>query len=327
MSILVTGASGFLGSHVAETLAKAGREVVALVRSTSNTRFLETLPNVRLAYGSVEDRASVQVAMQGVTGVIHAAGLTKARTQAEFLHVNTEGTENLVDAALEAGTVTRFVLVSTAAVAGPSAEDGTPVRVGTETAPVTAYGRSKLAAERSLLAAKGLHSVILRPTVIYGPRDAEILVFFKAVNGGVLPLTNPLGALTSMIYATDCAAACVRALDADVPSGSIYFIEDGKPISFGEMITQIEAALGKKAWLRVPLPKRLTQVAAAATEMYGRATNTAVMFTRDKCNELQAPGWAFDGTPAREALGWQPQVDFAEGLRRTVQAYREAGWL
>ncbi len=80
--------------------------------------------------------------MQGVTGIIHAAGLTKARTPVEFMHVNTEGfPENLVEAALEAGTVNRFVLVSTAAVAGPSAEDGTPVRVGTETAPVTAYGR------------------------------------------------------------------------------------------------------------------------------------------------------------------------------------------
>jgi len=327
MSILVTGASGFLGSHVVEALAKSGRDVVALVRASSNTRFLETLPNVRLARGSVEDRASVQAAMAGVTGVVHAAGLTKARTHAEFMHVNTEGTENVAEAAVESGTVTRFVLVSSAAVAGPSSADGTPVRVGMETAPVTAYGRSKLAAERSVLAAKSLHSVIVRPTVIYGPRDAEILVFFKAVNSGILPLTNPLGALTSMIYATDCAQACVRALDADVPSGSTYFIEDGAPISFGEMITQIEAALGKKAWLRVPLPKRLTQAAAIATEAYGRFANTPVMFTRDKCNELQATGWAFDGTTARLELGFQPEVDFAEGLRRTVQAYREAGWL
>jgi len=328
MSILVTGASGFLGSHVAETLSKAGRDVVALVRRSSNTRFLETLPNVRLARGSVEDRDSLGGAMQGVTSVIHAAGLTKAKNPLEFMRVNTEGTEHLIDAALEAGTVKRFVLVSSAAVAGPSASDGTPVRVGEETAPVTGYGRSKLAAERSLLAVKDkLHSVILRPTVIYGPRDAEILVFFKAVQNGILPLTNPLGALTSMIYATDCARACVQALEADVASGSTYFLEDGDPVSFGDMIRQIETALGKKAWLRIPLPGALTRAAAAATEAYGRLTDSAVMFTRDKCNELQASGWAFDGSSARAALDWTPVVDFPEGLRRTVLAYREAGWL
>ncbi len=278
--------------------------------------------------GAVEDRASVTFAMQGVTGIIHAAGLTKARSPSEFLRVNTEGTENLIEAALESGLVTRFVLVSSAAVAGPSSADGTPVRVGSETAPVTAYGRSKLAAERSLLAvAERLRSVILRPTVIYGPRDAEILVFFKAVQNGVLPLTNPLGALTSMIYASDCANACVQALEADVPSGSTYFLEDGHPISFGEMITSIEQALGKKAWLRIPLPPALTQAAATATEIFGKITDRAVMFTRDKCNELQATGWAFDGSPARAALNWTPEVDFPDGLRRTVLSYREAGWL
>lgn len=328
MSILVTGATGFLGSHVAEALSRAGREVTCLVRSSSNTRFLETLPGVRLVRGAVEDPKSLGPAFEGVTGVIHAAGLTKAKNPTEFMRVNTEGTENLVDAALDSGKVTRFVLVSSAAVAGPSAADGTPVRIGSESTPVTAYGRSKLAAERSVLAHKDkLHSVILRPTVIYGPRDAEILVFFKAVQNGVLPLTNPLGALTSMIYATDCASACVRALDADVPSGSTYFLEDGHPVSFGEMISQIEVALGKKAWLRVPLPSKVTQAAAAATEVFGKLTNRAVMFTRDKCNELQATGWAFDGTSTRAALGWTPEVDFPAGLQRTVVAYREAGWL
>jgi nucleoside-diphosphate-sugar epimerase len=328
MSILVTGATGFLGSHVAEALSKAGREVVALVRSSSNTKFLETLPGVRLVRGAIEDAASLRPALEGVTGVIHSAGLTKAKSPTEFMRVNTEGTENLLEAAIESGRVTRFVFVSSAAVGGPSGADGQPVRVGSETAPVTAYGRSKLAAERSVLAVKDkLRSVILRPAVIYGPRDAEILVFFKAVQNGVLPLTNPLGALTSMIYASDCADACVRALDADVPSGSTYFLEDGHPVSFGEMISQIEIALGKKAWLRVPLPSKVTQAAAAATEVFGKLTNRAVMFTRDKCNELQATGWVSDGTSARSELAWTPAVTFPEGLQRTVLAYRDAGWL
>lgn len=328
MAILVTGATGFLGSHIAEALSRAGEEVWALVRKSSNTSFLRTLPNVRLITGAIDDLPSCIEAARGATAIIHSAGLTKARGPTEFLKVNTEGTENLIEAALESGSVQRFVHVSTAAVAGPSRKGGAPVRVGTETAPITAYGRSKLAAERSLVTKKDkLHSVILRPAVIYGPRDAEILVFFKSVQSGVLPLTNPPSALTSMIYATDCARACVRALSADVPSGSTYFLEDGHPITFGEMVQQIEAALGKKAWLRIPLPPAITRAAALATEVYGRTTSRAVMFTLDKSSELLAEGWAFDGSDAYGPLDWKPEVGFDEGVRRTVAAYRQAGWL
>lgn len=329
MTILVTGATGFLGSHVAEQLSQGGRQVRALVRKTSNTKFLKTLAGVELAYGAVDDAESCMAAMAGVTGVVHAAGLVKARSGQEFLRVNTEGTENLLNAAEKAGTVQRFVFVSSQAAGGPSDADGSPVRVGEEKAPVTAYGRSKLAAEALLVASKDkVHSVILRPPAIYGPRDGEILIFFKSVHTGVLPLTNPPTARYSMIYGPDCAAACVKALDAEVESGSVFYVDDGHPVLFGEMIEKVEVALGKKAWLRVPLPQGLVRGAAAVTELYGKVTNQAVMLTRDKCNELhERGGWVCDGTPARAALGWEPTVQFAEGVKLTADWYKAEGWL
>lgn len=327
MTVLVTGATGFLGSHVAEQLSNAGRSVRALVRASSNTKFLSSLPNVTLAYGSVENRASVFEAMQGVTSVVHVAGLVKAKDGEEFRRVNTGGTQIMLDAALEHG-VKRFVFVSSQAAGGPSDAGGAPVRVGEERAPVTAYGGSKLSAERLLIAAKDrLHSVILRPPAIYGPRDREILIFFKAVKSGVLPLTNPLGAMYSMIYGPDCAAACIKALDASVPSGSVYYVEDGAPISFEEMIRSVETALQKRAWIRVPLPERLVRTAARVSEMYGKITDQPVMLTVDKCNELRAPGWVCDGAPARRDLGWEPRVVFSEGVRLTADWYKSEGWL
>lgn len=328
MTILVTGATGFLGSHVAEQLSKAGRPVRALVRKSSNKKFLESLKNVELVYGAVDDAESCIEATKGVTGIIHAAGLVKARSSEEFRQVNTEGTENLLLGAQQAGTVKRFVFVSSQATAGPSDANGTPVRVGEETSPVTAYGRSKLAAERILLAAKSTVPItILRPPAIYGPRDNEILIFFKAVRSGVLPLTNPLDAKYSMIYGPDCAAACIRALDTDLESGTILFVDDGQPVTFREMIERVEVALGKKAWVRLPLPQALVKGAAAVTELYGKATNQAVMLTRDKCNELHAPGWVCDGSEARKVLGWNPQVQFAEGVKLTAAWYKQEGWL
>ena len=328
MTILVTGATGFLGSHVAEQLSGAGRKVRALVRESSNTEFLSTLENVDLVFGAVDDAPSCVAAAEGVTGVIHCAGLVKARNGEEFRKVNTEGTENLMTASMKAGTVKRFVFVSSQATAGPSDVMGSPVHVGQESEPVTAYGRSKLAAEKTLLAyKKELPVTILRPPAIYGPRDREILVFFKAVKGGILPLTNPLDAKYSMIYGPDCAAATIRALDADIPSGSVLFVEDGRPVSFREMIEQIEIALDKKAWLRLPLPKILVQGAAALTEVYGKVTNQAVMLTMDKCKELHAPGWVCNGDDAKELLDWEPKVQFAEGVKITANWYRQEGWL
>lgn len=327
MTVLVTGASGFLGSHVVEQLSRLGRTVRALVRRTSNTKFLTTMPGVELAYGTVEDIESIRTALGGVTQVVHVAGLVKARSSKEFFAVNTGGTENVVRASKEHG-VQKFVLVSSQAVGGPSPKGGPPVTVGHETAPVTDYGRSKLAAEWAVIDAKDqLESVILRPPAIYGPRDGEVLVFFKAVKSGVLPLTNPLDAMYSMIYGPDCGMACVNALDAQVPSGSRYFIEDGEPISFAEMIRLVERAVGRKAWMRIPLPKNVVRAAAQVVETYGKVVGTPVMLTVDKCNELHASSWVCDGSLARRELGFEPKVRFRDGVILTANWYRENGWL
>jgi nucleoside-diphosphate-sugar epimerase len=168
--------------------------------------------------------------------------------------------------------------------------------------------------------------VILRPPAIYGPRDREILAFFKSIKMGVLPLLGPTQNKLSMIYGSDCAAACIAALDRDLASGSVYHIDDGRPHTMEELIMLTESAMGRRAKLRVHLPRRLVETAALGLEIYGRATNRAVMLTRDKCNELFEQ-WVCDGARARRELGWSPEVSFEDGIRRTVAWYREAGWL
>lgn len=328
MTVLLTGGMGFLGSHVAELLSRAGRPVRALVRKTSDTTFLKTLENVELCDGAVDDRDSFLAAAEGATAIIHAAGLVKARSSDEFFRVNTDGTKNALDAARRAGpSFRRFVLVSSLAAAGPSDAEGRPVSCDADPRPVTHYGKSKLAAERAAIAAKDEVPVtILRPPAIYGPRDREILAFFKALKVGVLPIMGSTKNKLSMIFGADCAAACVAAIDADVPSGSTYFVNDGAVYTFEDLILHAEAALGKRAWLRFPIPRRVVETAALASELYGRATNRAMMLTRDKCNEL-FDQWVCDGSDAQQNLGWQPETSFVQGAKLTVEWYQKAGWL
>jgi len=328
MTILITGGSGFLGSHVAEQLSRSGRKVRALVRKSSDTSFLRALPNVELAEGSVEDRESFVRAAQGVEAIVHGAGLVKARSEEEFMRTNHRGTENALEAARRAGSsLRRFVLVSSQAVGGPS-PDGTPVAVDTRPNPVTLYGKSKMKAEEAALQAKDeIPVTVIRPPLIYGPRDREVLAFFKAVNTGILPYMGSPKKKISVVYGADAASACICALDADVPSGSRFFIEDGSTRSFEDLVLGIEQALGKRAWLRFPLPRPVIEVAALGSETFGRLTDKAVMLTRDKCNELFAPNWVCDASEARRSLGWEPKIPFEEGARHTVSFYRESGWL
>lgn len=325
MKVLVTGGSGFLGGHVAELLSKRGDQVRALVRKTSNRKHLESLPHVELFEGSVEQVERVKDAMDGVDAVVHTAGLIKARSADEFFAVNVGGTSNLIEAARGRG-LKRFVFVSSLEACGPSS-DGQPVGPDQED-PVTAYGRSKLAAEKVVFSAKEeIPVTILRPGAIYGPRDGEILQAFKSIKRGLLPLIAGGEAMGMWIYATDCAAACIRAIDADLPSGKAYFVDDGcGPMAQRRMLADAERAIGKRALWRTSLPVPFLMTVARGVETFGRVANRPVMLTREKANML-LQNWVCSSEETRRDLGWVPRVPWHEGITLAVQWYRENGWL
>ncbi len=328
MTVLLTGGSGFLGSHVAEQLSRAGRPVRALVRKTSDTRFLGSLPGVELVDASMSDRDAIVRAAAGVTAIVHCAGLVKARSEEEFHRVNVGGTEHVLAAAAAAGPgLRRVVFVSSQTVGGPSDTLGRAVTADVPPRPLTAYARSKRAAERAVLEQRdAVPVVVLRPAAIYGPRDREILAFFKAVNARILPYFGSTEHRLSIVHGADAAAACIAAIDAPVPSGSVYYIDDGAVHTMADLFDAVERAMGKQAWLRVPLPEALVRTVALGSELFGKVTNQAQMLTREKCNELFRE-WVCDGEPARRELGWEPKIEIREGIRLTAAWYREAGWL
>lgn len=329
MKVLVTGATGFLGSHVAERLSARGDHVRALVRRTSNRSHLGRLPNVELFEGTVEQLDRMRDAVDGVDAVVHAAGITKARNTDEFFAVNVGGTSNLVQAARSRANghrLKRFVHVSSLEACGPSA-DGAPVPVDQEN-PVTAYGRSKLASEKVVLAAgEDFPVTVLRPGAIYGPRDNEIFEAFRAISRGLLPLVAGGVAKGVWVYATDCADACVCAIDADVPTGRIYFVDDGcGPIAQRQMLADAERALGRSALIRTSLPVPVLMAVARGLEAFGRVANRPVMLTREKAGML-LEDWVCSSEVTRRELGWEPKVRWGDGVQRAVTWYRENGWL
>ncbi|TMA29643.1 MAG: NAD-dependent epimerase/dehydratase family protein [Deltaproteobacteria bacterium] len=328
MKVLLTGGSGFLGSYVAEQLCAEGHTVRALVRPRSDKRVLQKLGACEFAPGAIEDRASLDGAVEGVDAVVHVAGIVKARSPAEFYATNTQGTKNLVDAALAGGGIKRFVYVSSLAAVGPSA-DGRPVDDKAEPKPVTHYGRSKLEAERAVLAAADRMPVtVIRPPLIYGPRDKETLAFFTSIKNGVLPVIGDRRNTLSVVYGADCAAALVRAVTSNgAPSGRTYFVDDGAIYTQGELAAEAERAMGRRAFLRFDMPIPVVQVAAAATQVWGKLTGTAQMLTLDKVRELKQHHWVCSGEGARKELGWAPKVGWAQGVVEAVKWYRAEGWL
>lgn len=327
MKVLLTGGSGFLGSHVAQLLSDSGHDVRALVRKTSDTRFLRSLPRVELAEGSVDDRASCMAACNGVDAVIHSAGLVKARSKAEFELTNVIGTQNVLDAAIEhKSSVKRFVFISSLAARAPS-PDGKPLPADAQPAPVTTYGRSKLEAERRALAAKDhLHVTVVRPTAIYGPRDREMLQLFQYAKMRVLPfIGDPAGKLT-LIYGEDCARAVFLALTADIPSGRAYDLDDGVVYDRRGLTGGLERAVGKKALVSFPIPDFVVKTVGAATDVYGRVANRAVMVTSEKVTELLQQ-WVGDSSAARTELGFEPKVFWDDGARKTADWYIANHWL
>jgi 2-alkyl-3-oxoalkanoate reductase len=328
LRVLVTGGSGFLGSHVVQQLVRSGHEVVALVRSTSKRDFLSTLPNVSFVTGAVEEKDSLRKAVDGVDAIVHAAGLVKALTPLDFEVINVEGTQNLLDTAKKhASGLKRFVFVSSLAAIGPS-EDGRPVSPDQTPHPVTHYGRSKLRAERAVMAMKdALPVTVIRPPMIYGPRDKESFAFFQAINFRVLPMVGDGKNTMSVVYGADAASACIKAIFAGVPSGKAYFVDDGNVYVWRDMLETIETALKRRALLRFSIPSPILRAVASVSEEYARYTKQPMMLTRDKLNELLASHWVCDSSSTRSDLGWTPEVDWAEGTRRAATWYIEQGWL
>jgi len=322
MKALVTGATGFVGSHLAEALRGRGDEVTALVRAPAKAAALAPL-GVRVVPGDLDDSGALARAVEGQDVVFHVAGLVAARDEAEFLRANRAGTANLVDAAGRA-RVPRFVYVSSMAAGGP-APRGRPL-AGTEPpSPVTAYGRSKLAGEAAVRAGP-LPWVIVRPPTVYGPRDREVLKVFRIARWGVAPVFGDGSQELSVVHGADLASALIAAGTAAGTTGKVYYPCHPQVVTSAEFVRAVGKAMGRSLRL-VPIPPVLGRALLGVTELSARLASQATILTRDKANEFFQAAWTGDPGPLTRDSGWRATHDLASGMADTYRWYRSAGWL
>lgn len=312
---LVTGATGFVGSHVAEACARRGDRVRVTVRASSDRSWIEGLEAEEVEV-DLRDPATMRRALGGVDLVLHLAGVTAAPTPALFHEVNVVGTGRLARAAVEGG-VRRFVYVSSLAARGPDGAAG----------PVSPYGRSKRQGERRLLAeaGPGMEVVILRPGGVYGPRDTDLLPLFRLSARGWLP-APPGGGPLQPVYVEDVAGAVLRAAAAEEPGRGPWPLAEERSYGWDEVARGMERALGRPV-RTLPLPATLLVAAGAVSEAVGKLRGRTPELDRRRARDLAVHRWTCDPGPSREALGWRPAVALPEGLARTAAWYRERGWL
>lgn len=309
---LVTGASGFIGSHLCEELIRRHWDVIALVRKSSDLSWLRELP-ITLSYGDVVDPASLVEPVSLADCIFHAAGTSRARNQAEFDRINCDGTRNLaLAAARHAGRVRRFIFFSSLAAAGPTGE-----RCG----PVSQYGRSKFAAEQALKEQSGrISTTVLRLPATFGPRDREGLSMFQAFSGPVLPVTNMK---FSLCYVGDVVDAAIRLAECADCSFGPFAVCDGNVYTYGKLGELAEQLLEHKA-RQVHVPAWLFKTLAWSSEML---SSEIPFFNRDKAREMTCRAWTCDYEELQARTGFVPRCDVMTGLKLTIAWYRERKWL
>lgn len=318
---LITGATGFVGGHLAERLAGEGWRVRALVRASSDTARLKAL-GAELVTGALDDAGALQAAADGADTVFHLAARTTAPGEAEFRRANADGTRTVAQAAARTKTrPRRLVYLSSYAACGP-ATSGRPRRMDDTPAPLTAYGRSKLEGEAAAREAEtaGVELVVLRAPAVYGPGDRAFLPVYRLAARALAPIpTGPVRRL-HVIYVHDLVRALANAAETGVAPGT-YAVAEPAAHAYGELVDQIGRAVRGKTPLHVPIPAALLRGAGALAE---RLQGGGV-FSREKANEMLAEAWVCDLAGSERLL--PRATPLAEGTAETARWYRTQGWL
>jgi nucleoside-diphosphate-sugar epimerase len=332
MRILVSGASGFIGSGLVSALAEKGHEVFALMRPGASAAHLKNVPFTRIT-GDILDSDSLKRACQNMEAVFHLAGLTAARTRQEYFKFNAEGTKNLALAAAHSGSVTRFIYVSSLAASGPSVGLA-PKLENDPDYPVSMYGESKLRGELYLDELKNqLPFIVIRPPMVYGPRDRNVYLFFKSIQKNwmpVLPSRTPTGhKYYSAIHVDDLIQVLINSLSADpaiFQKGERFNVSDGQIYTYERIMNLISDELKVKP-IRFKVPDAVVSLLASGGTLAGKILNRSLPLNRDKLNELISDYWICSSQKAFDQLTFKPKYTLETGVPQTVAWYKVNGWL
>jgi nucleoside-diphosphate-sugar epimerase len=332
--ILITGASGFIGSFLVEKALECGFETWAGVRTSSSREYLqdERIRFIDLAFYDKEKVKSQLAEFASANGkfdyIIHNAGVTKSIRPDDFERVNFHFTANFIDALIESQTVPdKFVLMSSLSVMGPGDEAGySPILLKTKPQPNTAYGKSKLLAEEYLQSKSGFPSVILRPTGVYGPREKDYFMMVKTILSGLDVSAGMREQRLTFIYVRDLVDAAFLALQSSV-SEKTYFVADGNVYTDQEYTGLIRHILGKKFVLRLKMPLAIIRLVSIIAEEVSKITQKPSTLNRDKFKIMKQRNWICEVEPLQKELGFSAKYDLRKGLEESVQWYKDHQWI
>lgn len=341
--ILVTGASGFIGSFIVEEALRLGMETWAAVRKSSSRAYLQDA-RIHLIELNLSSQKELEMQLMGhqFDYVVHAAGVTKCLRKEDFQRVNTEGTKNLVRALMALQMpLERFVYISSLSVFGAIREQQPyeEIREGDTPRPNTAYGRSKLEAEqwldelnkadesRAYREQVGeLPYVVLRPTGVYGPRERDYFLMAKSIKQHSDFAVGYRRQDITFVYVLDVVQAVFLACEWG-QTGRKYFLSDGEVYQSTTFSNLIREELGHPWWIRIKAPIWVLRVVTAVGDVVGRLTGHATALNNDKYHILRQRNWRCDIEPARRELGYEPLYQLEQGVKMTIRWYKEHGWL
>jgi nucleoside-diphosphate-sugar epimerase len=324
--ILVTGGTGFIGSHLTELLLRKGYPVSCLVRDRSNLRWLAGL-NVDVQTGDCLQRETLTEAVKQASLVVHAAGATKARRARDYYTVNHIGTRNILEACARHNPgIEKFILISSLAAAGPG-EDGKPAKESDSPHPVSDYGRSKLLAEQETLTYRDKFPVvIIRPPAVYGPRDRDMYELFRWAGRGVTLEILGGERFLNFCFVGDLVEAISLALEKKTRSGSIYFVAEERPYSWSEFRRALLSSGGVNA-LTIKIPYPVAYLIGLLSEAGSLFTSRPALTNRQKVREASQRYWTCDPAAAGKDLGFKAMYPLQQGLDITWRWYRDNNWL
>ena len=331
MKLLITGASGFIGSFIVEEALKRGFETWAAVRKSSSREYLqdERIKFIELNLSSKEQLVE-QLRNHQFDYVVHAAGVTKCLNKADFRRINTEGTKNLVDALIALQMpLKRFVYLSSLSVFGAIKEQlpYDEIRETDTPQPNTAYGRSKLEAEQYLdTLGSRIPYIILRPTGVYGPREKDYFVMAKSIQQHTDFAVGYQRQDITFVYVDDVVQAVFLAIEKG-QTGRKYFLSDGEVYQSTTFSNLVHEELGRPWWIRITAPVWVLRIITFFGEYTSRITGKVSVLNNDKFNILKQRNWRCDIQPAIDELGYQPKVKLQEGVRRSIEWYKANQWL
>lgn len=334
MKILITGASGFIGSAIVNKALEHGYETWAGIRSSSNREMLQDkrINFIDLNYNDKNELAKQLQTLSNENGkfdaIVHVAGITKAIRKSDFDKINFQYTKNFVEAIIEADVVPKsFVFMSTLGAIGVGDEvNYLPMECNRTPNPNTAYGKSKLLAENFLKSIPNFPYVILRPTGVYGPNDKDYLILIKAVNKGINVGAGFKKQLLSFIYIDDLVDIVYSCIEKDVVQKE-YYVSDGCGYTDDEFNKIVQQALQKKRVVRLKIPLFIVKAAAYVSEKFGEIMNKPLTFNTDKYKIMKQRNWMCDISPLEKDIDFKPNYYLKEGVEETVAWYKDKGWL